>query len=213
MSMPSLLLRLTALASLLIASGCANRSLSEHQCLAGDWRTVGYSDGAAGHAQTRVLTHQNACGRHNVIPDTAAYRDGWNEGIAQFCTPQRGYDRGLAGHSLPMVCPSASRQSYRAAYDTGRELFLARDAVRSLEQQLGSHEHRIDQLGDELIDSTTAQIDPLLTPKERIELVTLSKRLIEERERLHQELPELRRALDDAIIHLESVEQRFAARG
>lgn len=205
--------RLAALLAALALTGCANRSLSEHQCSAGDWQSVGYSDGTAGHDQSRILTHQNACGPYNIIPDSAAYRRGWQDGIAQFCQPERGYDRGVTGHSYPTACPAGLRREYRAAYDSGRDLYQARNDVLSLEHEIVRHEQRIEAIRNELVDATTAQIDPTLTTKDRVDLVALSKRLIDERERLQDELPGLHRALDVALERLEGVEQRLAVRG
>ncbi len=48
----------------LVLTGCANRSLSAHQCHAGDWYTVGQHDGQQGADTSRLLAHQDACGRH-----------------------------------------------------------------------------------------------------------------------------------------------------
>lgn len=204
--------RLGCVLALLLAGGCANRSLSQHQCAAGDWQTVGYSDALQGYAQSRILTHQNACGRHQVIPDSTAYRAGWKEGIAEYCTAENGYDRGLAGHAYPTVCPAPHRAQYRAAYDNGRELFLARHEVQRLEQLIHRNERRIDTIGNQLIDSAAAQIDPTLTPKERVDLLTRTKSLLDERDRLQAELPDLNRALDFAIADLDELEQQIAAR-
>ena len=66
----------------LLLVGCAGRTtVSENQCTAGDWQTLGYRDGVNGHRSSRLLQHQDACVRHGIVPDRAGYMVGWEEGI------------------------------------------------------------------------------------------------------------------------------------
>ena len=62
----------SAVVALLFAlAGCSSNSVSESQCIAGDWQTIGYRDGANGNRSTQLLAHQDACVKHGVIPDRA----------------------------------------------------------------------------------------------------------------------------------------------
>lgn len=205
-------LYLFVLAALMLTlTGCANRSLSAHQCTAGDWYSVGYRDGQSGADVSRVLTHQDACGRHGIVPDSERYRDGWAEGIARFCQPEQGFDQGISGRPYRNVCPAPQAQPFRVAYDDGREIFEARQDVAQLEQRINQHERRIENIGQALIDQASAQIDPTLTPKERIDLVANVKSLLDERDRLQNELPDLEDDLDLARAHLQYVDNSYAA--
>lgn len=195
----------------LTLGGCANRSLSAHQCSAGDWYSVGYRDGQSGADVSRVLTHQDACGRHGIVPDSDRYRDGWAEGIARFCQPEQGFDQGISGRPYRNVCPSQQAQLFRVAYDDGRAIFQARQDVAQLEQSVIRHERRIQTIGETLIEQATAQIDPTLTPQERIDLVADVKALLDERDRLQDELPALRDELGQARAHLQHIDQRYAS--
>ena len=48
-----------AVAVLLTVAGCSgNPSVTESQCIAGDWQTVGYRDGVNGLRSTQLLQHQ-----------------------------------------------------------------------------------------------------------------------------------------------------------
>jgi hypothetical protein len=65
--------RLMVTASILAAtaalSGC--NSMSAQECLATDWRTVGYEDGVNGYAGDRIGRYRNACSEHGVTPNLA----------------------------------------------------------------------------------------------------------------------------------------------
>lgn len=206
------LISLTCLLALTVAAGCANRSLSAHQCQAGDWQTVGYRDGVNGKNQSHLLEHQNACGRHNIVPDAAGYRSGWAQGIREYCQPQRAYDLGVSGGRLRSVCPADLSTSYRAAFEDGRVLYLARHEVNRLENKIARDKQRIDAIGNELIDTATAQVDPTLTTQDRLDLLADSKALMDERDRLSRGLPGLAVDLDRAIVHLDEVQQSLAQR-
>lgn len=195
-----------------LLSGCASRSLSEHQCLAGDWQTVGERDGAHGLPATHVLVHQNACGRHQIVPDSGAYREGWARGVRRFCTADNGYQLGLSGRANPSVCPDSLMTAHQQAYFDGRELYLARAEVRRLEAQIDRMETRRGKIDTEILASAAAQADPSLSPTDRLALVERTRTLLAERESLDAELPVLRRALDSAYDELDDIEQAVALR-
>ena len=87
-------------------AGCASTTLSENQCKANDWYTVGYADGSSGYDASRLLQHDDACVEHGIIPDRAQYTAGWDAGIAQYCTPENGFDLGERGGLYNRICPA-----------------------------------------------------------------------------------------------------------
>ncbi len=46
----------------------------------------------------RLGDHRRACAKHNVTPDTGRYAAGRAEGLKSFCTYERGFAEGRAGH-------------------------------------------------------------------------------------------------------------------
>jgi len=176
-------------------AGCASNSVSESQCIAGDWQTVGYRDGANGYRSTELLEHQNACVKHGVIPDRASYMAGWEKGVREYCEANNGYDVGERGYGHKNVCPDDQREAFLAAYHDGRELYLARSDVSNLEQAISQREYRLDEIKAELISSATQQFDPTLTPAARVDLLALTERLAEEQGRINAELPQMRQQL------------------
>ena len=96
---------------LALLAGCA--SMSESQCRVADWGRVGLSDGARGEPEQRLASYSEDCGKIGVVPNAQAYRQGWDVGIQQYCTPANGWQAGLAG------------QSYKAQSCTGQAQGLA----------------------------------------------------------------------------------------
>ena len=86
------LLITVALFGVLAMSGCA--TLSESQCIASDWQTVGFRDGVSGTQSSQLLKHQNACVKHGIVPDRQAYLAGWDDGVEQYCQPRNGFAAG-----------------------------------------------------------------------------------------------------------------------
>lgn len=176
-------------------AGCSSNSVSESQCIAGDWQTIGYRDGANGYRSTQLLNHQNACVKHGVIPDRASYMAGWEKGVREYCEPNNGYDVGERGEGYDNVCPDDMRDAFLAPYHAGRDLYLARCEVRDLEDAISQREYRLDAIKTELVSSTTQQFDPTLTPAARVDLLALMQRLSEEQGRINAELPRMRQDL------------------
>ena len=104
----------------LLAAGCA--SLDKDECLSADWYTVGLEDGARGRAIERLGDHRRACAKHNVTPNAERYLAGRNDGLKSFCTPERGFSEGRAGHAYAAGCPEPLAGSFLASYQRGREL-------------------------------------------------------------------------------------------
>ena len=111
-SVPIFLLAFTVLA------GCA--SLDREDCVQADWYTIGLEDGARGRAVERLGDHRRACAEHRIVPNAERYMAGRNEGLKTFCTYERGYTEGRAGHSYAAACPQPT--NFLAGYNRGREL-------------------------------------------------------------------------------------------
>lgn len=213
MPLASLLRTPAAVALAAALAGCGpSGSVSENQCRAGDWQTLGYRDGVNGQRSTRLLAHQDACGELGIVPDRATYLVGWREGIAEYCRPSRGLDLGLRGRARPTVCPQELAGAFSAAWSEGRVVFEARQACAAVEASIARLESRRVEIEQELVRNGTAQLDPLLTPAQRIELVAASKQLVDERIAIEHELPLLHEELVLRREELEALEGAPAAR-
>lgn len=135
------LLNTIVLTSLLALSGCA--TLSEQECKTADWGRLGYSDGAAGYAESRIAEHAEACAKIGIRPNTQLWRSGWDQGVMTYCTPSVGWREGLAGRSYSGVCRGRNEEAFLAPYRTGSE-------IHRLESRISSNSNDIRRLEEQL---------------------------------------------------------------
>src|SRR5690242_16916844 len=102
----SALVLLVALAT----SGCS--TMSKDECLAVNWRTVGYEDGVAGYSGDRISQHRKACAKYGVQTDLGQYQDGRAQGLREYCKPSNGYRIGSLGGSYGGVCPADMEDNF-----------------------------------------------------------------------------------------------------
>jgi gas vesicle protein len=177
-------------AALALVSGCA--TLSESQCVASDWETVGYRDGLAGTQSSQLLKHQNACVKHGVVPDRDAYLAGWDDGVRQYCMPENGFSAGEHGKSYNNVCPEEMQTSFYAAYQEGRQLYVAQSEINGLNRQISQKEHRLKQIATEISSTEARLVDDSTEAMERRELLDQTKELAQEQGQLETEIQDLK---------------------
>ena len=183
------LLAITATALTLTLSGCA--TLSESQCLANDWQTVGYRDGMSGTQSSQLLKHQNACVKHGVVPDRNAYLAGWEEGGEQYCQPDNGFNAGERGTSYPTVCPDPLKDSFYEAYQDGRKLYLAHNEINNLSRSISQKEYRLKQVKAQVASTEARLVDDTTPAIQRRELLENTKDLAQEQGKLQAEIQNL----------------------
>ncbi|HEV3010610.1 MAG TPA: DUF2799 domain-containing protein [Burkholderiales bacterium] len=110
------------------------RESRQDECLHADWYAIGLEDGARGSALERLGDHRRACAKHNVTPDATRYVAGRNEGLKSFCTYERGFSEGRAGHAYAAGCPQAS--TFVAGYQRGRELHELHRQLAEVEKDI-----------------------------------------------------------------------------
>ncbi len=203
---------LIATLSALLLSGCGGgASVSEHQCMAGDWQTLGYRDGVNGQRSTALLAHQDACGEHGIVPDRHGYMLGWKEGVREFCEPHNGFVVGERGQAYYNVCPEDLRGDFLAAFQQGRTLHQARAAVASVDRAIRQTTQHLEAVKEDIVATTAAQFSGTLLPAERLELLARTKQLAEEQGRLEEELVDLEIEYVQREHDLDALTQSLAA--
>jgi hypothetical protein len=197
-----------ALSLALLASGCA--TLSESQCTAGDWETVGFADGLSGTASSQLLKHQNACMKHGIVPDRDAYLAGWDAGIVEYCEPGNGFAVGQRGERFGNLCPSHLQDAFYAAYQDGRQLYLAQREIDQLARQVSQKEYRLRQVGAELQRTDVELIAADTSTERRVELLAQSKALSEEQGTLEAEIHSLEGQIARKSEQLDSLRNALA---
>ena len=140
-------MRLLILVSILMLSGCA--TLSETECLHGDWFSIGQFDGKYGYKASRLDRHRKACAKVNTYIDVDEYMRGRRDGLNYYCTPQNGFDVGLNGDYYNNVCPPQLERDFLEHYSYGQDIYNVRSEITSVE-------YKMDQLEEELDDEETS---------------------------------------------------------
>ncbi len=112
---------LTTIALVSLMSGCA--TLSETECISGNWEQIGYQDGKSGRDKDYILNHESACLEYNVELDRLAYEQGRQDGLERYCTSSNGYNRGFRGSHPNLSCHSHQFPQY---YDGLYQGFVVR---------------------------------------------------------------------------------------
>jgi len=122
-------------------SGCA--SLSKEQCLAGNWDEVGYRDGRQGYKTISLDKHTESCAEYGVRPNREQYKQGYNKGIAFYCTPSNGRHIGERGDYYHYVCPPNLEPEFLDNYRYGKELHDAKDKIEDTQNDLRKKEDQL----------------------------------------------------------------------
>ncbi len=175
----------------LALGGCASMNRSE--CLAVDWKTVGYEDGVAGRSGDRIAGHRRACAKYGVTPDLDAYRAGRDQGLREFCQPQNGYQLGARGGNYGGVCPAELAGGFVRAYESGRELYNLESRVAQAANRLAAAHRELEQAEHGIVEQSAIVISKDATSEARAQALLGTKDLAEKVGRLKAEISDLER--------------------
>lgn len=145
------MLPLSILCGVLLLSSCA--TLSQQECLVGNWQTIGYNDGAAGYDSSRLAAHTKACAKANVAPDYQAWERGRTIGLKQYCTASNAYNIGRSGRALNNVCPAAMTSLLQTRNQQGQEYYALNKQLDEDKRRLEKYRIEFDKLqSGEMLD-------------------------------------------------------------
>lgn len=205
--MRTVLFAVLAAGAMLGLGSCA--TMSAEECQAGDWSGRGFADGAEGLSMSRLGEHAEACAKHGVVPDDAAYRDGWSQGVLRYCTPQRGFAEGREGSNYAGVCPSGLERDFLPAFEDGRMIYAAEQAVSNARSSVDSLASRLEELDDKIdVKQREARADGL-TDEQRDAVRNRVQELRRERQNTERDWRRAQEALDDAERDARDVRYRL----
>jgi outer membrane murein-binding lipoprotein Lpp len=173
----------------LALSGCS--SMNKTECLATDWRTVGYEDGVAGQPGDHISHHRKACSKHGVTPNFSAYQAGRTQGLKEYCQPANGYELGVRGASYRGVCPEKSERAFLAAFEDGHELYTLRARVSDTKARLGAKRRDLDRAQHGVVASSADVMSDETSKEERADALVDAAQLAERVGRLKAEIRQL----------------------
>ena len=133
--------------ALLALGGCA--TLSEEECKTADWGRLGYQDGAAGHPDSRLAEHAEACAKVGIRPMADLWRAGWDRGVRTYCVRRVGWNEGLAGRSYQGVCRGRGEEHFLPAYQAGAEIHHLQSRIDSNASEISRLERQLSKSRDE----------------------------------------------------------------
>ncbi|MGB7932969.1 MAG: DUF2799 domain-containing protein [Gammaproteobacteria bacterium] len=154
---------------ILSVAGCA--TMDKDECLIANWRLIGFQDGVQGKSAATIGTYRKDCADYHVAPDLDAYQAGRREGLLQYCVPANGYRLGVAGRAYNAVCPAGMERSFRAAYNTGHDIYQARTRVNSTASQINHKQQAIQSLEADRQDKLAEMIRQGLSSEQRVLLL------------------------------------------
>jgi hypothetical protein len=132
---------LTGIAACALVASCA--TLSEQECLQGNWREIGQRDGQAGRTGSFIAEHVKACEKAGVVPNRSIWEQGRQAGLPAYCTQAKVYSEGRSGRSLSPVCPSAQLPALQLANDKGRTWYRLTNEINGLNSEISQLRSRI----------------------------------------------------------------------
>ncbi|MDP4991196.1 MAG: DUF2799 domain-containing protein [Marivita lacus] len=132
---------LAGLAALTLVASCA--TLSEEECLQGNWREIGQRDGQAGRTASFIAEHAKACEKAGVVPNQSLWEQGRQAGLPAYCTPAKVYGEGRSGRSLSPVCPSAQLPALQLANDRGRAWYRLTNEINGINSEISQLQNQI----------------------------------------------------------------------
>jgi len=173
-------------------AGCA--SISEGECVSGNWSDIGYKDGVNGKSRGKLADYAKTCAKYGADPNREAYLTAFDSGLVKYCTYERGFERGENGNSYNQVCSGDLATGFSQGYDEGRAVY---EIYREHKRLIGEYEDTLEALvnvrgrlaGDIVDEDDEGNVIPL-SGSER-------KRLTKKQYRLEGELDDLRQDVRD----------------
>lgn len=159
----------------LVLTGCA--TLGKDECNNANWKIIGYEDGAAGHATSRIGKHRKACAKHNISPDLALYNTGHSEGVIEYCKPLNGFNVGTRGKQYKGVCPGNLESEFLAAYKKGKQLHTLKSKLSRKKNQLRNKKTELKTVKTKLAEKESLLVGKQGSATERTALLFEIKEL------------------------------------
>ena len=102
----------------LFLSGCAMH-MSQQECANTNWNQLGFNDGTRGAAHRDLDQDVSDCAKFKINVNAKAYEDGYQSGLARYCSYNKGRSLGNSGSQKSSVCNNGSFPSFQRGYKDG----------------------------------------------------------------------------------------------
>lgn len=164
-------------------------TISESQCVAGNWSDLGYRDGVDGRSRSRIADYVEQCGEYGQDVNRSVYLTSYETGLTHYCIYDKGFSLGESGNSYNSVCRGEGAAQFRAGYDNGFTKY-------ELRKRYDEFEYDINKLEDEIEDIKTKLAEPDLSADEIKSLRRDKKRYVSDLADLKWDFRDFRRKYD-----------------
>lgn len=209
MGIPSRTLAVCAAGALAAAllGGCST-GMGRDECVAADWRTIGYEDGLHGLPADRIGVHRAACAKHQITPNLAAYSEGRERGLREYCQPKNGFRAGINGYAYANVCSGAAEAAFVDSYRYGRQIHDARTELRGTQARLRGAREGVAQTEAAMANVTAELVQPKVPTDRRAWLATELVRLTQERTDLLVRIDQLTQRTQQLAMNVQELERQ-----
>lgn len=200
-------LRQLALLAVVLLAGCAS-GLGKDECVTADWRMIGYEDGLHGYPADRIGFHRASCAKYQVVPNLAAYSDGRDRGLVEYCQPKNGFRVGLNGGGYANVCSGAVETAFVDSYRYGRQIHDARAELSNTQSRLRGARNGLSQTEAAMASATTELVLTTTTVDRRAYLATELVRLTQERGELVARIDQLSVRVQQLAFNVQQLERQ-----
>jgi hypothetical protein len=190
-------IRVMFISGALLTASCA--TLNKDECQTANWEVIGYEDGTRGYNADRIGQHREACSKHGVAPDLAAYAAGRDKGLRVYCTPQNGYRIGQKTTVYRDVCPEDLRADFRKAFEYGGQILAHQREISRYQTDIRKYQDTLQEIEQEIALNEALIIKGAKGPAERA-------RLIERNRELQAYINEDRERIDRAAYEIEQLQ-------
>jgi predicted small secreted protein len=190
-----------------LLSGCAT-GMGRDECALADWRMIGYEDGLRGFPADRIGAHRVACAKHQVTPNLAAYTEGRERGLREYCQPKNGFSVGLHGGGYANVCSGPTEPAFVNSYRAGRQIYDARTELRHTQARLRNAREGLAQTEAAMASATTELVLPHVPTERRAFLATELVRLTQERSELIARIDQLTLRTQQLAVNVQELERQ-----
>ncbi len=168
--MKTINLSFISLILILIGTGCAG--VSKKNCAGTDWKQQGVIDGKKGQAATEILKTEKMCQAKKVDFPILAYKEGWVEGVKEYCSPENGFKLSSTGKKVNVVnCPIEYQPSLVESIKKGEEFLKVEKNIVKTEKAKENMKEKRDEVKADIsdankkLDNLKAEKEKMLTPE------------------------------------------------
>ena len=134
---------------LMIFAACAHAP--PERCQELDWYELGRQDGTRGLTSSSRRHVEVLCKDSDQSLSEAFYNNGFDSGIAQFCTTEKGFELGRIGAKPIDVCPPLQQSEFSRAFERGRRYTQIETEQREIHKRIQNLEIRLKDKSIEIV--------------------------------------------------------------